>query len=360
MTIATLDATAASARPAPALRPVRRWLFAVAALIVAMVLIGGATRLTGSGLSITEWAPVTGTVPPLTDSAWNVEFEKYRATPQYALINKGMTLAEFKTIYLWEWGHRFLGRLIGVVYLVPLLIFIAQGRVRGRLMVVLMAIGVLGGLQGAVGWIMVRSGLAPDMVAVAPVKLMAHLVLACGLLVAVLAVAIGLGGGRQPAPAGLRLAAAVLVGLVLLQIALGALVAGHHAGLIYNTWPRMGDALVPPVNTLLPLTPWWLNLLETMVTVQLEHRAGAYLLVVFAAAHAVAAVRGQAGARTAALAGAVLALIVAQAALGIATLLLVVPLWAALAHQGLAVVVLVAATVHWQLIAPGMPASRRV
>jgi heme a synthase len=350
MTTAALDATAAPAHPTPALRPVRLWLFVVAGLIVAMVLIGGLTRLTGSGLSITEWALVTGTVPPLSEGAWMAEFEKYRATPQYVLVNKRMTLAEFKTIYLWEWGHRFLGRLIGAVFLVPLLVFIVQGRVRGRLMVTLLAIGAFGGLQGAVGWIMVRSGLAPDMTAVAPVKLMLHLTLACGLLVAVVAVAVGLGDQRKVAPAHLRAEAAVLVGLVLLQIALGALVAGHHAGLVYNTWPMMDGAMAPSAATLFPLQPWWVNFFETIATVQFAHRIGAYLLLAFAAFHAVAVIRSQPRTRTATLACAILGLIVAQAALGIVTLLLVVPLWAALAHQGLAVVVLVAATAHWRLV----------
>jgi cytochrome c oxidase assembly protein subunit 15 len=316
-----------------------------------MVVVGGLTRLTGSGLSITEWAPVTGAVPPLSESTWESEFEKYRATPQYALVNKGMMLGEFKSIYLWEWGHRFLGRLIGVAFLVPLLVFIVQGRVRGRLMATLLAVGVFGGLQGAVGWVMVKSGLAPDMVAVAPVRLMLHLVLACGLLVAVLAVAIGLGGTHIAARARLRTEAAILVGLLLVQIALGALVAGHHAGLIYNTWPLMGGALMPPAATLFPLEPWWLNLFETAATAQFAHRLGAYVLLAFAALHAVAAIRKQPGRRVATLAAVVVALIVAQAALGIATLLLVVPLWAALAHQWLAVVVLVAATAHWRLIA---------
>jgi cytochrome c oxidase assembly protein subunit 15 len=331
---------------------VRLWLYMVAGLIVAMVVVGGLTRLTGSGLSITEWAPVTGAVPPLSESAWASEFEKYRATPQYALVNKGMTLGDFKSIYLWEWGHRFLGRLIGVVFLVPLLVFIVQGRVRGRLMATLLAVGVLGGLQGAVGWVMVKSGLAPDMVAVAPVRLMLHLVLACGLLVAVLAVAIGAGETRIAAETRLRAQAAILVGLALVQIALGALVAGHRAGLIYNTWPLMGGALVPPAATLFPLEPWWLNLFETAATTQFAHRLGAYVLVAFAALHAVAAIRRQPGTRVATLAAVVLALIVAQAALGIATLLLMVPLWAALAHQGLAVVALVAVTVHWRLMGP--------
>jgi cytochrome c oxidase assembly protein subunit 15 len=358
MTTAALDATAAPARPILVLRPVRLWLIVVAGLIVAMMLIGGATRLTGSGLSITEWAPVTGTVPPWSKNTWMAEFEKYRATPQHALVNKGMTLAEFKTIYFWEWGHRFLGRLIGAVFLMPLLVFIVQGRVRGRLMATLLAIGAFGALQGAVGWIMVRSGLAPDMIAVAPVKLMLHLTLACGLLVAVVAVAVGLGDQRNVAPARLRAEAAMLVGLMLLQIALGALVAGHHAGLVYNTWPLMDGATVPSAATLFPLQPWWANFFETIATIQFAHRIGAYFLVAFAAFHAVAAIRSQPRTRTATLACAILALIVAQAALGIATLLLVVPLWAALAHQGLAVVVLVASTAHWRLMAPEMPAFR--
>src|SRR5690349_5817300 len=176
---------------------VRIWLYALAALVVAMVAVGGATRLTGSGLSITEWKPVSGALPPLSDAAWSAAFEKYREIPQYELLNKGMTLAEFKFIYLWEWSHRLLGRMIGLAFFLPLVWFWLRGTIKGRLALTLLAIGALGGLQGAIGWIMVASGLEPGMVAVAPIKLMLHLVTASAILACLVWVAAGLGDRPQ-------------------------------------------------------------------------------------------------------------------------------------------------------------------
>src|SRR5919112_5380761 len=174
------------------LAPVRAWIFLLAALVVAMVAVGGATRLTGSGLSITEWRPVTGAIPPLTEQAWLIEFEKYRQISQYELVNKGMALSEFKFIYAWEWGHRQLGRLIGLVFFLPLVWFWVRGVIKGRLALTLLGIGALGGLQGAIGWIMVASGLEPGMTAVAPIKLMLHLVTASAILACLVWVASGL------------------------------------------------------------------------------------------------------------------------------------------------------------------------
>src|SRR4051794_20798558 len=236
---------------------VRAWLYVLAALVVAMVAVGGATRLTGSGLSITEWKPVAGAVPPLSEAAWAAAFEKYRQIPQYELLNKGMTLAEFKFIYLWEWSHRQLGRLIGLAFFLPMLWFWLRGTIKGRFALTLLAIGALGGLQGAIGWIMVASGLEPGMTAVAPIKLMLHLVTASAILACLVFVAAGLrqeGGGaatkrlegaRSDAGPGL-VVPRVLVALVFLQIALGGLVAGSKAGFTYNTWPLMDGQLLPP------------------------------------------------------------------------------------------------------------------
>ncbi|MGV6872436.1 COX15/CtaA family protein [Pseudochelatococcus sp. B33] len=335
-------------------RAVRLWLAAVAALIVLMVIVGGATRLTGSGLSITEWRPVTGALLPLSESAWMAEFEKYRATPQYQLLNHGMTLAEFQFIYLWEWGHRQLGRLIGFVYLLPLVWFALRGVVRGGFLASLVAIGLLGGAQGGIGWIMVASGLTPGMTAVAPVKLMLHLVAACGLFVAVVWIMVGLRGPwpQVAAPRRLRTAATLLIAALLFQIALGALVAGLGAGLSYNTWPLMAERLVPEGHLLLQESPWWRNFAESIALVQFNHRIGAYVLLALALWHAWDAHRLAPGSKAARMARVLAMLVVGQAAIGITTLLLVVPLWAALLHQAMAVLMLGHAVAHRRMLSP--------
>ncbi|MDF2688108.1 MAG: heme synthase, partial [Microvirga sp.] len=217
------------------LSAVRTWIYLLAALVVLMVAVGGATRLTGSGLSITEWRPVTGAIPPLTEQAWLVEFEKYKRISQYELVNKGMTLSEFKFIYGWEWGHRQLGRLIGLVFFLPLIWFWARGVIQGRLALILLGIGTLGGLQGTIGWIMVASGLEPGMTAVAPIKLTLHLTLASVILACLVWVAAGLKDRTDQAlEAQAGYAPRILLGLILFQIVLGGLVAGSKAGLTYN------------------------------------------------------------------------------------------------------------------------------
>src|SRR4051812_29181999 len=202
-------------------RAVETWLYIVAALVVAMVAVGGATRVTGPGLSITEGRRVTGAIPPLSHESWVAEFQRYQASPQYRLLNEGMDLAEFQFIYCWEWSHRQLGRLIGFVFFVPLLWFWLRGVVRGRLALGLLGIGALGGLQAGIGWIMVASGLQPGMVAVAPIKLMLHLIVAS--LILALLVWVAAGFGRTPerdraAPAPARWTALFFLGLVVLQI----------------------------------------------------------------------------------------------------------------------------------------------
>jgi cytochrome c oxidase assembly protein subunit 15 len=326
---------------------VRAWLVALAVLVMAMAAVGGATRLTGSGLSITEWRPVTGAVPPLTTEAWLGEFAKYRQIPQYELLNRGMSLEEFKFIYWWEWSHRQLGRLIGLVFFLPFLWFWAKGLVRGRLALALLGIGVLGGLQGAVGWIMVASGLEPGMSAVAPVRLALHLVLASLILAALAWLAAGLGDEPiRDRSTPLRRGGYLLLTLILVQIALGGLVAGSRAGLTYNTWPLMDGRLVPPAATLFSGTPLIQNFVDNLALVQFNHRVLALVLAGVALWHAFAAwgtAPASAGARRA---GALAALCLVQVALGVVTLLLVVPLWAGLAHQLLAMVVLVLAAVH--------------
>jgi heme a synthase len=332
--------------------PVRAWLHVLAALVILMVAVGGATRLTGSGLSITEWRPVTGAVPPLSEAAWLAEFERYRQIPQYHLVNRGMSLAEFRTIYWWEWGHRQLGRALGLAFFVPFLWFWAKGLLRGRLAAALLAVGALGGLQGAVGWIMVASGLEPGMTAVAPIKLTLHLAIASLILAALVWIAAGLRPAPLPAERaseGLRRGALVLLGLVFLQIALGGLVAGSKAGLIYNTWPLMDGRLVPPAAVLFATTPFVENFVDNHALVQFNHRLAAYAVVGFALWHAVSARAAAPGSAAARRATALAGLCLAQMALGIVTLLLVVPLWAGLAHQVFAMLILAMATAHARL-----------
>ena len=336
--------------------PVRAWLYLVAVLVLAMVAVGGATRLTGSGLSITEWRPVTGAVPPLSAADWAAEFEKYRGTPQYRILNQGMGLSDFKVLYFWEWGHRLLGRILGLVFFLPLAVFWWRGLIGRRLGLGLLGLGLLGGLQGAIGWIMVASGLKPGMTAVAPLKLALHLSTASLILAGLVWLAVGeRRGAVAAAPARLRLAACALPALVLVQIFLGGLVAGSHAGLLYNTWPTMNGDLIPPASDLFAVKPWIENFVDNAALVQLNHRLLAYAIVLLALVHAVDARGSGAGGRAAG----VMVLVLAQMALGITTLLLAVPLWAALAHQVLAMGVLVMAVVHARLcLGLGAPRER--
>ena len=226
----------------------RRWLWITIGLVFAMVMVGGATRLTGSGLSITEWKPVTGALPPMSADQWALEFEKYKAIPQYQLVNKGMTLADFQFIYWWEWGHRQLGRFIGLFYLGGFLWFAFKRTLPPLQTAILFGMGLLLGLQGAVGWIMVASGLQDGMTAVAPVKLTLHLMFASLFLASLVAMVTFLKSPIVPlrvVPERVRTGAWIVLGAIFLQIALGGLVAGSKAGLVYNTWPLMDGALFP-------------------------------------------------------------------------------------------------------------------
>ncbi|TCT00951.1 COX15/CtaA family protein [Aquabacter spiritensis] len=323
---------------------VRLWLYGVAALIVLMIVVGGATRLTESGLSITEWKPVTGTLPPLSEAAWQAEFDKYKTIPQYEILNKGMGLEAFKQIFWWEWAHRLLGRVIGLAFLLPYLYFLARGAIRGRLAVQCLGLFLLGGLQGAIGWWMVASGLS-ERTSVSQYRLAIHLTLACLILAAIVAVARGLTPARSlAADTGLRRGALAILGLVLVQIFAGGLVAGLDAGMTFNTWPLMDGALVPALDKLGLLAPAWRNLFENVMMVQFQHRMIAYALWLAVLVHMLRSVRhGGAAASQSVL---LFALVSGQAALGILTLVLVVPLDIALAHQFGAAVVLIAATLH--------------
>lgn len=324
-------------------RAVRLWLYAVAAMVAAMVLVGGATRLTESGLSITEWQPVMGALPPLSEAQWLTEFHRYRQIPQYHELNSGMSLDAFKTIFWWEWTHRLLGRLTGVVFLVPLLWFLWRGWIEPGLRARLWLIFGLGALQGAVGWWMVASGLV-HRIEVSQYRLATHLVLACIIYIAILWTALRLGEDERPPPPGrIRAAAVGLLVLVLGQIYLGALVAGLRAGYVYNTWPLIDGGIVPDASRLFTAKPLWRNFFENALTVQFDHRMLAYTVWLVAGWHLADTVRHGAAWRGAL---ALFAAVTLQAALGITTLLLVVPLPLALAHQATAIVVLTVAVVH--------------
>lgn len=328
------------------IRAIRFWLVAVAALVIATVLVGGATRLTDSGLSIVEWKPVTGILPPLSEPAWQAEFKKYQAIPQYRAINRGMSLDEFKTIYWWEWTHRVLGRLIGAAFLLPFLFFLWRGWIDRPLRPALWTVFGLGALQGALGWWMVASGLS-DRIDVSQYRLAAHLTLACIIYAAIIGII-----QRLTARTGIeisvriRASAVALLGLVLLQIYLGALVAGLDAGLIYNSWPLIGDRLLPDASELFPLQPIWRNFFETALTVQFNHRMMAYVLWLAALLHVIDVARAQADSTMLMGAGLLAAAITVQAGLGILTLLYQTPILLALLHQGMALVVLTIAVMH--------------
>ncbi len=321
-------------------RAVAIWLFIVAALVLAMVVVGGATRLTDSGLSITEWKPVTGAIPPLSAADWQAEFARYRDIPQYRLVNPHMALDQFKTIYWWEWSHRFLGRLVGVAFGLPLIWFAVRRELPKRLLWRLAGLLVLGGLQGVVGWWMVASGLS-DRVSVAPERLMTHLGLAFALLAALVWTALDAWAGwaRQTlsSPWGGR--ALGLTGLIYLQILLGALVAGNDAGLVYNDWPLFNGGLIP--DDYGAGHGLWATLAHVQGAVQLHHRLLAYVLVIAALATAVAAWRSAYLPQASKLlAGAIGLLVLMQAALGVVTLMAHVPIVLGMAHQLMAALLL--------------------
>jgi cytochrome c oxidase assembly protein subunit 15 len=314
-----------------------------------MVVVGGATRLTESGLSITEWKLVSGIVPPLSEAQWQAEFAKYQKIPQYSQLYPDMSLGQFQFIYAFEWFHRLLGRLVGVAFALPLVWFWLRGTLPANLKLKLVGLLGLGALQGAVGWWMVSSGLAAR-VEVSQYRLAVHLLLASLTYAALLWLAAGLGRkGSAAARPGLRFVAGGIVALVFIQIGLGALVAGLRAGLTYNTWPMMDGHFVPPVEHLFILTPWWSNFFENIPLVQFQHRLVAYLVLAVALVHAWRARRAGVAVATRSLLLAGLVLL--QASVGVMTLLLVVPLWAGLLHQATAMLVLGMAVVHRRWLA---------
>jgi heme a synthase len=339
-------------------RAVRQWLLAVAAMIFLTLMVGGATRLTESGLSITEWKPVTGVLPPMNEQAWQGEFKKYQAIPQYRELNRGMDLDAFKIIYWWEWTHRLLARSTGAVFLLPFLFFLWRGWVPQGLRARLWTLFGAGAFLGGVGWWMVASGLTGSgRVSVSQYRLAFHLTLACAIYAAVVWTAQQITPQRpQPAPARLRIVALAIAALLLVQIYLGALVAGLDAGLVFNTWPLIDGSFIPDSARLWFISPAWRNLFENTLTVQFDHRMIAYaiwLLVMFHANDAWDMRRETFGALI--LAGAV----TLQAALGIATLLNHAPIPLALAHQVLAILVFTIAVMHAERLWHGEAAAAK-
>jgi cytochrome c oxidase assembly protein subunit 15 len=348
--VAVFTAPQAASRSAAAGddRAVRVWLFTVAALVFAMVVVGGATRLTESGLSITEWQPLLGAIPPLNEADWQAAFEKYQAIPEYSVVNAGMSLSAFKFIYWWEWTHRLLGRLIGVAFALPFLAFWVAGRLRPGMPLKLAGVLALGALQGFIGWYMVKSGLV-DRIDVSQYRLALHLLTAFSILSLLVWLALDAG----PAPSRVRLRtvtraewrfAVLLFVLIFVQAGLGALVAGLKAGHTYNTWPLMDGRLVP--QGLGQLAPWYLNIFENVTTVQFDHRMMAYVVVALALWQVMALRRSADDEHLICSAALLAAVLLAQMGIGIATLVLGVPIWMGLAHQAGAAITIGAATLH--------------
>ena len=332
----------AAAASSPAHRAVAAWLLACCAMVFAMVVVGGVTRLTHSGLSIVEWQPLLGTLPPLDEAQWAETFAKYQLTPEYLKVNQGMSLDAFKGIFWWEYFHRLLGRTIGMVFLLPLLWFWWRGRIDRPLGLRLAGIFVLGGLQGALGWYMVKSGLVDDP-RVSQYRLTAHLGLAFAIYAAMLWTAFGLLHPRNATPAQPRRARFgwVITWVTAYMVVTGGFVAGIRAGFAYNTFPLMNGQWLPA--EMFVIDPWYLNFFQNMATVQFDHRLGAWLLALLVPWFWLVARKAAPAPRARLACNLLLAMLAVQVALGIATLLLVVPIPLAAAHQGGAVLLLSAA-----------------
>jgi heme a synthase len=327
------------------LRPVRIWLYAMAAFVLLMVVVGGITRLTESGLSITSWKPITGAIPPLTDADWQAEFEAYKQIPQYEVVNSWMSIDDFKLIFFWEWLHRLLGRLLGVLFIVPFLVFLVQKRLPRTLAWPLFGLFILGGFQGALGWWMVSSGLT-ELTSVSQYRLAAHLCAASLLFMALVYVPRSLEPGRLTGLVTSQdmASAFILLFLIFLQIGAGAFVAGLDAGMGYNTWPLMDGAIIP--SGLGAMQPLWRNLFENSLTVQFIHRAIAYAIVLYMAFLVWRQARRGGFAGVHAWLPRLGVLVLAQVVLGISTLLSSVQIDLAVAHQALAFLLAGAVTLY--------------
>lgn len=350
-------------RTHPASRPVVVWLWATTLMLLTMIVVGGVTRLTGSGLSIVRWEPVVGALPPLSATDWERVFALYRETPQYALVNAGMDVEGFKSIFWWEYIHRLLGRAIGVVVFVPLVVFWWTERLDRRRALALLGIFCLGGLQGFIGWYMVQSGLI-NVPQVSHYRLTLHLSLGFLLFALVLwqALDVSLGAARHsavdehPPSPGFRRAVIAILTLVSITAVSGGLVAGLRAGHAFPTFPLMLGQWVPP--GLLAHEPVWRNFLDSAVTVQFQHRVLAVAVLIAAAGLSVAARRAALPKEARQAADLLLALVCVQAALGITTLLLHVPVWAAAAHQGNAALLIAGCLNLLHVLTAGAPAAQ--
>ena len=321
-------------------RQLALWLLACAVVIYGMILLGGVTRLTESGLSMVEWRPIMGILPPVGEAAWLEVFEKYRQFPEYQKINAGMSLDEFKVIFMYEYLHRVLGRLIGLFFFVPLVVFALRGVIRPGLMPKLLLLFVLGGCQGLLGWYMVQSGLV-DRPSVSQYRLTAHLGLAVALYAAIVWQVLDLWPRRTAAaavPSSLVPWAFALLGLIYVMILSGGLVAGTDAGYSYPTWPKMGPGFVPP--GLYATSPGWLAAFEDVTTIQFNHRLFAYGLFFLVGAFSLRLLLGEGGRTQRYLGAALLAVLLLQLTLGISTLLSRVAVPVAAAHQGGAILLL--------------------
>ncbi len=312
------------------------WLVVCGILVFCMIIVGGATRLTHSGLSIVEWEPIVGTIPPLNDTDWNQVFDEYKGSPEYQLINFGMSLDEFKVIFWWEYFHRLLGRLIGFVFFVPFLFFLLTRRLNAGLTGRLLGIFALGGLQGGMGWYMVASGLV-DEPNVSQYRLTAHLGIAFLIFGAITWTAMSVLYPSKtnlsvPVRSMFKTSVAVSATLFLMVLS-GGFVAGLQAGLIYNTFPLMGNSFIPP--NLFALTPFWTNFFDNMTTVQFDHRIIAYILAIMIPIFWFKLRRRDVSNRTKTLSNLLLGLLALQIVLGITTLIYHVPTVLGVAHQAI-------------------------
>jgi cytochrome c oxidase assembly protein subunit 15 len=321
-------------------RWVAAWLFTLCVMVLGMIVLGGATRLTGSGLSIMEWAPLLGALPPMSEAEWERLFRLYQQIPQYHLLHEGFGLDGFKQIFWLEWTHRLWGRLIGLVFAVPLIVFWARGAIAPWLRPRLIVLFLLGAAQGAVGWFMVASGFFPESTAVSPYRLVVHLAVALVLYVALLWTGLSVVWPLpSPLPSSVpRRLAWLAAGLLVLTIIAGGFVAGTHAGLIYNTFPLMDGRLVP--SDYAALDPFLRNLTENPAAVQFDHRLLATLTACAVLATVVAGFAAGAFGRLRWALAVMMTALTTQYMLGIATLLNVVPLGLATAHQATAVILL--------------------
>ncbi|WP_455478885.1 COX15/CtaA family protein [Bartonella sp. B10] len=324
------------------------WLYSILLLCLIIVLVGGATRLTGSGLSITEWKPIYGMIPPISEHQWQEEFSKYQQIAQYKLLNRDMTLSAFKVIFWWEWGHRVLGRLVGIIALLGLIWFWAIKRIEKNILLQLTIVPILIAIQGFIGWWMVASGIGQsNLTSVSHYRLAFHLITACFVIIFVAYLSLGFTEySEKPANKITQHFAGCLVLLMLIEIYFGALVAGLHAGKVYNTWPLMDGEIIP--DGLLRRSPTWINLFENPLTVQFIHRFFAYFLFILTVFHAFYVQKNMPHSTHARRAFLICAMIISQALLGIFTLLNEVPISLGLIHQSFALAILCFSVAHWR------------